>query len=115
MSDALAPATPPSPKAEMQGGEMAEALEAARRIVGGWQRSLSQSGYWEEGDPLRVARALLSAPKDNASRDDVLEATEAADDMARILAQQGHNSSDYDRARNRCHAAIRALKEKPHV
>jgi hypothetical protein len=38
-----------------------EERAAASRIVGGWRRSLSQSGYWEESDPLTVARALLSA------------------------------------------------------
>lgn len=37
-----------------------EAREAATRIVGGWQRSLT-GGYFEEGDPLTVARAYLDA------------------------------------------------------
>lgn len=40
---------------------MREALLAAQRIADGWQRSLSQSGYWEESDPLTVANALLSS------------------------------------------------------
>ena len=47
--------------------EREEALAAARRIVGGNQRSLT--GYFEEGDPLTVARALLAS----ASRVEGLE------------------------------------------
>lgn len=57
--------------------ERAEALEAAKRITGGWQRSLSQSGYWEETDPLTVARALLSTSAAAGGMREALEACHA--------------------------------------
>lgn len=114
--------TSPSPKAEMQGGEMAEALQS---LVNGWQeyeaksmstRSEGQAdAYYILAKNLRpqwetAVRALLSAPKDNASRDDVLEALRdlvaaiQRDDQAWLCMQE---TPEMD-------AAFAVLKEKPH-
>lgn len=93
----------PSPKAEMQGEEMASArvqLQSAMRMA---ERDRSDL----VSVPLSVGelRALLSAPKD-ASRDDVLEeAAKVADEFGPLHSSR-HNEAIAD--------AIRALKEKPH-
>lgn len=120
-SDALAPATPPrgpSPKAEMQGVEMAEALEAAQFLVDAYAKR--RPTEWVPY-ALLVARALLSAPKD-ASRDDVLEeAAKVADEYSRLSPLHNYGPAGASRIEKAEMATaqfiaqdIRALKEKPH-
>ena len=72
---------------------MREALLAAQRIADGWQRSLSQSGYWEESDPLTVARALLSS---SAAASGVVGELEAA--LAKIAGGNGYDEIPEDDA-----------------
>jgi hypothetical protein len=86
-----------------------EAVEAARRIVGSQPRSLT--GYFEEGDPLTVARALLASASSRAAVvEDVKPAMEEA--LTALCYHMGGNLSPATakEAVKSLRRALRALK-----
>ena len=96
----------------------AEALKAAHNILKALNAGLLVGNDIElQHWAVTVARALLSAPKDNASRDDVLEAlirlADAADAVGIRFFDTDTMEPEVEEMQAATKVARRALKEKP--